>query len=192
MNQTMSHDPGPPATVEARAVPVVYADSMHYTADGTAQLAKALWPKVFAPPPSVEPCNLVVGQAARPQWWPKDDAYPSNQQAPIDIYLADLRHRQASAEQLAAQRGERPYSQWPKVFAPPPTQPPVAPQVHHNDPSVWDLPDPAVRGASKMQDAIVETIRNRAAYAGGVEGLILQTLANDILRELDPAKVVEA
>lgn len=71
---------------------------------------------------------------------------------------------------------------WPKVFAPPPATPGTR---------VWDLPDPAVKGAEKMKDEAISRLVNtyRAVSPGALRDGV--GIALEVIKTLDPAKVAE-
>jgi hypothetical protein len=61
----------------------------------------------------------------------------------------------------------------------------------HNNARVWDLPDPAVKGAEKMKaEAISRLVSNyRVVGPGGMRDGI--GIALEVIKTLDPAKVAE-
>ena len=122
-HQTMSHDPGAPATVEAPAETQPF-----FRSDGFVQ--------------------------------------KSNR----DILAENLRRSAETGDQRAAP------GNWPKVFAP--------------SPLIWDLPDPAIRGAEKMRDEAVATLWRLHARTSLEQIRCGVELAVARVEALDPAKVV--
>lgn len=194
MTQAMQpDDPGAETTVEASTVGErVLHDLVSYgvgiTRDGEHISIDDVFTYPEIPLPSVHPVDLVVGEAPSK----KPSAVPC---APSTSSWGQLDQHKVPGN-------------WPKVFAPPPVDRDTVAAADSlrqtieriegagrkqaaQDSSVWDLPDPATRGAAKMQAEIVRALwsmHKRPMFRHAQP--TIEIAIKRILR-LDPAKVVE-